>query len=206
MPPDETIESEVDEAEDLPPPKDAREFILRCLSKAGVTEEDFGATPGQLGFFDTKGAGWEFLEGVPGKGSQTILYIAREEGERRIYSAPFARPRMSPQDNAMLQNDFKTGKAYCICWHLTALGVDMVSMDVDAMISLVAKEIRAAVDDFFGDSEFEDILAYLKGLPTTTSLAAAIKGLEDEEHLEEVGEPVAAPPNGAASKQTTATS
>jgi len=66
-------------------------------------------------------------------------------------------------------------------------------------LEAVAKEIRAAVDDFFGDSEFEDALGYLESLPPSTPLATAIADLKSEKHLEEVEEPAAStPPNGAA--------
>jgi hypothetical protein len=215
-----------DEAEEkLPPPKNAAEFIDRILSEAGISREDFEDAPGELAYYDTVSARafgplvpgstvkdftWQFNEGVPAQKSQTIIYIARDDDERRIYSAPVPRASMTPADLKLLEADYKAGKAYCICWHISPLGVDMEAMDLDAFLFLVGKDVRRTVDEFVGASEFDNALAYLKGLPAGTPLPVAIKGLEDEEHMEDVEEEtpngVGAPPVATAPKQPMATS
>lgn len=181
-----------------PEPQKMLDIGNQIRERSGISVEDLMSFPQTDHYIDLRGSRWALGKGPPvaNFAGHTVLYIAEDDGDVRVYGAPTVRPNMS----AVEQKALKEHEGVFIIWTMRRdVGTFSAQLLLDPgnFCALVAKEMRDAFDafaeDVLGGSEADDMLEYLKGLPAGTSLADAIKGIEAGDHEEEEEKPEPSP-------------
>lgn len=181
--------------------------------RSGISVEDLARLRQTETYVDFRGSTWQINKGAPTPSfaGHTVLYIALESEDVRIYGAPVPRENMSATEKKAMEAKRGVFVVWTLRQNAGTLGIDTL-LDPEAFASYVAKEIRDAFDayseDVLGGNEADDMLEFLKSLPPNTTLLEAIAKIEAGDHEEEEEDEKVSKdgkaPNGAASPGATA--